>query len=168
MKPLAMIVAASENDVIGNNDDLPWKLSADLKNFKKLTMGHHIIMGRKTFDSIGCLLPGRTTVIITRQADYQFEGAKVAHSLESAIEMCDNDELPFVTGGAEIYRIALPYVTRLHVTRVHTTIDGDTRLPEIDWERWKRIDSQHHGKDEKNEFDITFETYVRTNAPGNH
>lgn len=168
MNPLAMIVAASENDVIGVNEDLPWQLSADLKNFKKLTMGHHIIMGRKTFDSIGRLLPGRTTVIVSRQPDYQFEGAKVAHSLESAIEMCDNDELPFVTGGAEIYRLALPHVTQLHITRVHTTIDGDTRLPEIDWTKWKKTDSQSYGKDEKNEFDITFETYTRTNEPGNH
>lgn len=168
MKPLAMIVAASENDVIGINDDLPWQLSADLKNFKKLTMGHHIIMGRKTFDSIGRLLPGRTTVIVTRQTDFQFAGAKIAHSLDDAIKMCEEDELPYITGGAEIYRMALPHVTKLHITRVHTTVDGDTRLPEIDWTQWNQIDSWSHGRDEKNEFDITFETYVRTNAPGNH
>ncbi len=168
MKPLAMIVAASENDVIGNNEDLPWKLSADLKNFKKLTMGHHIIMGRKTFDSIGRLLPGRTTVIITRQKDYKFEGAKITHSLDAAIEICGEDSPPFVTGGAEIYRLALHYVTQLHLTRVHTNIEGDTRLPKIDWTQWQLVDSRPHGNDEKNEFDITFETYTRIHEPGNH
>lgn len=161
MKSLDMIVAASENDVIGNNEDLPWRLSADLKNFKKLTMGHHIIMGRKTFDSIGCLLPGRTTVIITRQTDFRFEGAKIAHSLESAIDACGDDPQPFITGGAEIYRIAIPKVTQIHLTRVHTKIEGDTRLPEIDWSQWELTDSQPMSKDEKNEFDITFETYTR-------
>ena len=163
-----MIVAASENNVIGNKDDLPWRLSADLKRFKKLTMGHHIIMGRKTFDSIGRLLPGRTTVIITRKNDYQFEGAKVANSLESAIEICRDDPTPFVTGGAEIYRIAIPLVSHLHLTRVHTQIEGDTFLPEINWEQWTLINSESHSADEKNEFDITFESYERNREPGNH
>lgn len=161
MKPLAMIVAASENDVIGNKDDLPWRLSADLKRFKKLTMGHHIIMGRKTFDSIGLLLPGRTTVIVTRQSDFVFEGAKIATSLEDAIQLCGEDPTPFVTGGAEIYRLALPRITDLHLTRVHTHSDGDTRLPEIDWTQWTLTESKAHPADNKNEFDISFETYSR-------
>lgn len=168
---LAMIVAASENGVIGVNDDLPWRLSADLKRFKQLTMGHPIIMGRKTFESIGRLLPGRTSVIVTRQTNYDFAGrlteaitqqkAKIVSSIDDAISACENDELPFVTGGAEIYRQALPRVTTIHLTRVHTHVEGDTRLPEIDWSQWTLAESTQHTQDDKNEFDFTFETYQR-------
>ena len=158
---MAMIVAASENNVIGINGDLPWRLSADLRRFKKLTMGHHIIMGRKTFDSIGRLLPGRTTVIVTRQSDFEFEGAKVVNSIEQAIEVCNEDDCPFITGGAEIYRIALPFVNEIHLTRVHTELDGDTVLPEVDWEAWVLEDEEPHSSDEKNNYSYSFETYRR-------
>jgi dihydrofolate reductase len=160
-KRLAMIVAASENNIIGVDGDLPWRLSADLKRFKQLTMGHHIVMGRKTFDSIGRLLPGRTTVIVTRQPDFKFAGARIAYSIDDAISMCGEDDCPFVTGGAEIYRLALPLVTELHLTRVHTQIAGDTTLPEIDWESWKLVDSVRHAADETNNFEYSFETYRR-------
>ena len=158
---LAMIVAASENNVIGVDGDLPWRLSADLKRFKKLTMGHHIIMGRKTFDSIGRLLPGRTTVIVTRNPEFEFEGAKVAHSLEEACELCKDDDCPFITGGAEIYRMALPKVTHLHLTRAHCEIEGDTILPEIDWDEWNLVEETRFEKDEKNEVDYSFLVYER-------
>jgi dihydrofolate reductase len=156
---LAIIVAASENDVIGVDGDLPWRLSADLKRFKKLTMGHHIIMGRKTFDSIGRLLPGRTTVIVTRQEDFEFEGATIAHSIEEAIAVCSGDRCPFVTGGAEIYRLAVPLATEIHLTRVHTEIAGDTVLPDIDWDQWELVDRIRHAGDGKNSADYSFETY---------
>lgn len=158
---LAMIVAASENNVIGFNGDLPWRLSADLKRFKELTMGHHIIMGRKTFESIGRLLPGRTTVILTRQSGFEFAGAKTVNSIKAAISICKHDDPPFVTGGAEIYRIALPLVTEIHLTRVHAVLEGDTVLPEIDWQRWELVDEQRHLGDQKNNFDYSFETYHR-------
>ena len=163
MNHLAMIVAASENNVIGVDGDLPWHLSADLKRFKKLTMGHHMIMGRKTFDSIGVLLPGRQTVIVTRQTDFQFEGATVVHSIEAAIEHvrdCD-DPLPFVVGGAEIYRLAMPSVTELFLTRVHASIEGDTYLPEIDEQKWEQTENDRHSADDRNEFDYSFEHWVR-------
>jgi len=162
-KPLAMIVAASENGLIGKGGDLPWRLSADLKQFKKLTMEHHMIMGRKTFESIGVLLPGRETVIVTRQADFQFEGATVVHSIDAAVQHArdQGDPLPFVVGGAEIYRQALPQVTELFLTRVHATIDGDTYLPEIDWTCWENVDSQRHKADDRNEFEYSFERWVR-------
>ena len=139
---LALIVAASENNVIGINDDLPWRLSADLKRFKSLTMGHAIVMGRKTFDSIGRLLPGRQTVIITRNQDFQFEGASVVHSIDDAIEACRSQEITFLTGGAEIYRLGLPLVDEIYLTRVHTQIEGDTFLPEIDWEQFELIETE--------------------------
>jgi len=158
---LSMIVAASENDVIGADGDLPWRLSSDLKRFKKLTMGHHIIMGRKTFESIGRLLPGRTTVIVTRQKDLQIEGAKVVHSIQSAIEVCEGDESPFVTGGAEIYRLALPMVDEIQLTRVHAEIEGDTFLPEIDWAQWEEISCDRFEPDEKNQAAYSFEVHRR-------
>ena len=156
---LALIVAASENNVIGINDDLPWRLSADLKRFKALTMGHAIIMGRKTFDSIGRLLPGRQTVIITRNPDFKFEGATVVHSIEAAIEACSDDEIAFLTGGAEIYRLGLPLVDELYLTRVHTEIEGDTVLPAIDWEQFELIETETFKADEKNEFDFSLSHY---------
>lgn len=157
MNDLAMIVAASENNVIGVDGDLPWHLSADLKRFKKLTMGHHIIMGRKTFDSIGRLLPGRTTVIVTRQPDYQFEGAKIANSVEHAVELADGDSCPFIVGGAQIYSAAIPLVDRLFLTRVHSQIEGDTFLPEIDWSVWELVSSEKGSA----EVEFTFEDFVR-------
>ena len=161
MNKLAMIVAASENEVIGVNGDLPWRVSADLKRFKRLTMGHHIIMGRKTYDSIGRLLPGRTTVIVTRQSDFVCAGALIANSIEEAIALCGEDDLPFVTGGAEIYRLAIPLVSELHLTRVHTEIDGDTKLPEIEWSDWKLVEESCFQKDEKNSFDYSFQRFTR-------
>ena len=144
MSNLAMIVAASTNDVIGVDGDLPWHISADLKRFKKLTMGHHLIMGRKTFESIGRCLPGRTTVIITRQTDFTFEGAKVANSIESALALAiaADDPTPFIVGGAEIYALAMPHVAEIYLTRVHQNVDGDTHLPPIDWDQWELIQSQ--------------------------
>lgn len=162
-QPLAMIVAASGNGLIGKDGDLPWRLSADLKQFKKLTMGHHMIMGRKTFESIGVLLPGRHTVIVTRQMDFQFEGATVVHSIDDALRHArgQGDQLPFVVGGAEIYRLALPLVTDLFLTRVHADIDGDTFLPKIDWSTWDAVESQRFDADDRNEFDYSFERWVR-------
>lgn len=163
-QPLAMIVAASENDVIGKEGGLPWRLSADLKRFKKLTMGHHIIMGRKTFDSIGVLLPGRHTVIVTRQTDFQFEGATVVHSIDAAIDHATEkgDQLPFIVGGAEIYRQAMSRVTEIYLTRVHATIEGDTLLPPSDGPGWEQVENERHPADDRNEFDYSFERWVRS------
>ena len=160
-RTIAMIVAASENDVIGNDGDMPWQLSADLKRFKKLTMGHTIIMGRKTYDSIGRLLPGRTTVILTRQTDYSVEGAIVVHSLENALAAAKDDTTQFIVGGSEIYRLALPMVSVLHLTRVHASIEGDTRLPEIDWSQWEQQAVQRFEADERNSHPYSFCDYFR-------
>ena len=162
---LALIVAMSENGVIGKDGNMPWRLSADLKRFKKLTLGHHIIMGRKTYDSIGVLLPGRITVIITRQTDFEIEGARIVHSLPQALEVAADDCCPFIVGGAEIYRAALPQVSTLYVTRVQTNIrDGDTHFPELDWTQWRLTASEQHPRDDRNDFDMTFETYERVST----
>lgn len=157
---ISMIVAAAENGVIGRDGDMPWKLSADLKNFKSITSGHTIIMGRKTWDSIQRLLPGRTTVIITRQPDFHVDGALVVGSVEAAIAATE-DPSPFIVGGAEIYRLALPLVTQIFLTRVHSEIEGDTVLPEIDFSQWDRIESRRYPADEKNSHDYSFELYRR-------
>jgi dihydrofolate reductase len=162
VKPqLALIVAASENDVIGVDNDLPWRLSADLKRFKALTMGHSIIMGRKTFESIGRLLPGRKTVIVTRNLDFKFAGAAVVHSIEQALDSCGSQEKAFLTGGAEIYRLAMPLVDEIYLTRVHTQIDGDTFLPEIDWNSFELVKSESFEANEKNDFRFSFQHYRR-------
>ena len=167
MSNLAMIVAASTNNVIGVDGDLPWHISADLKRFKKLTMGHHLIMGRKTFESIGKCLPGRTTVIVTRQPDFAFPSAKIAYTIESAIEQAAGDESPFIVGGAEIYSLAMPHVDRIFLTRVHQEIEGDTHLPAIDWGQWELIQTQgSHPADSEatgsgGDIRYTFEDYRR-------
>jgi len=157
-----MIVAASDNDVIGVNGDLPWHISADLKRFKQLTMGHHLIMGRKTFDSIGRCLPGRTTVILTRQPTFEFAGAKIAHSIKAAIEVAASDTSPFIIGGAEIYALAMPLLSHIYLTRVHQTIQGDTCLPEIDWNQWEITKTQKSTSAEAGTGpDFTFEDFRR-------
>ncbi len=160
-KNVLMIVAASDNDVIGNDGKLPWHLSADLKRFRRLTAGHHIIMGRKTFESIGRLLPDRWTVIVTRQPDYFFSGAKIVGNVQAAIFAAGDDDTPFIIGGSEIYRAALPIVSTIHLTRVHVQIDGDTLLPPIDWEQWELISSEHFKADPRNDFNFSLEEYQR-------
>jgi len=137
---VSLIVAMARNGVIGKDNRLPWHLPEDLKRFKRLTMGHHIIMGRKTYESIGKLLPGRTTVIVSRSQDYLVPGAIIAHSLEEAIDRCANNDEIFVIGGAEIYRAALPLADRLLITQIDREIAGDTVFPPVDWSRWREIE----------------------------
>ena len=133
---ISLIVAASRNGVIGANNRLPWHLPADLKRFKQLTMGHPILMGRKTFESIGTPLPGRTNLVITRQKDYQCCGATAAHSIEEALLICENEKEIFVIGGAEIFRQALSFADRIYLTRIEKDFEGDTLLFEIDPKAW--------------------------------
>lgn len=140
MQALSLIVAHADNRVIGLNNQLPWHLPEDLKRFKQLTMGHHIIMGRKTYESLGRLLPGRTTVIVTRNPNYQVEGAKVVNSIPQALAACVQDTEPFLIGGAEMYALGLPNVTRLYITRVHQQIAGDAFFPEVDMTQWQLIE----------------------------
>lgn len=159
---LSLIVAVSDNHVIGNHGGLPWHLPADLTRFKRLTMGHAIIMGRKTFDSIGRLLPGRTTVIVTRQPDYCHPGAVVVKSIDEAIEFCRTDHQPFIVGGAEIYQQFLPWISIIYLTRVHTEIEGDTYFPDIrldDRKTWELEQSETFLPDERNPLAYTFQKY---------
>ena len=136
---ISIIVAMAKNRVIGANGAIPWHLPEELKRFKRLTLGHHIIMGRKTYESIGRLLPGRTTVIVTRQPDYTVPGAIVAASLEDAIARCAGDDEVFVIGGAEIYRAALPVADRMYLTLVQAPAEGDIRFPAWETQDWDLI-----------------------------
>jgi dihydrofolate reductase len=134
---LSLIAAVAANGVIGRGGALPWHLPEDLKRFKALTLGHHIVMGRKTYESIGRLLPGRTTVIVTRQRDYAAPGAVVAASIEDAITRCTGDDEVFVIGGAQIYQAALPIADRLYLTEVMADVEGDTHFPAFDRRQWR-------------------------------
>ena len=153
----------AENRVIGKENKLIWHLPADLKFFKNLTTGHPIIMGRKTFESIGKPLPNRTNIIITRQADFTAEGCLVAHSLTEALMMAQQlDSDIFVIGGAEIYKQAMFLADTIYLTEVHHTFEGDTFFPEIDSILWQETSREEHKADEKNPYDYAFVTLKAT------
>ncbi len=162
---LSLIVAAAENGVIGRNNALPWHLAEDLKHFKRLTMGKPILMGRKTFESIGRPLPGRTNIVITRNRDYQPDGVRVVDSLSAALDLAEAialidgaDEL-MVIGGAQIYAEALPVAQRLYLTRVHAAVEGDAVLPQIDWSRWREVSRERCTAEPPNPYDYSFLVY---------
>lgn len=159
---LTIIVAAGENNEIGKNNDLIWQLRDDLKRFKALTSGHHIIMGRKTFESFPKPLPNRTHIVISRQLDYQVpEGVLVVNNLEDAVALAKNDAQPFIIGGGEIYKLAMPYASKIELTRVHSNFDADTYFPKIDMTQWKETANTFHKKDENHEFEFSFLTFER-------
>ena len=159
---ISIIVAKSENNVIGKDNGLIWKLSSDMKLFRNLTTGHPIIMGRKTYDSIGKPLPGRLNIVITRQK-IEIDGVVIANSLEKAIKMAEetNDKEVFVIGGGEIYKEALLIADHLYVTEVKANVQGDTFFPEIDSKIWNPSKRLFSEKDEKNDFDFEFVEYSR-------
>jgi len=156
-----MIAAAAENNALGKDNDLVWHLPDDFKRFKRLTSGHYIIMGRKTFESFPKLLPNRTHVIITRKKDYQPEGTIVVHSLEEAIKVSKLDEQPYIIGGGEVYKMGMEVATKIELTRVHGEFDADTHFPEINKEEWELVKEQFHEKDEKHDYAFTYLTYER-------
>ncbi|MGJ8591929.1 MAG: dihydrofolate reductase [Aquaticitalea sp.] len=159
---LTLIVAAGENDAIGKDNNLIWHLSDDLKRFKTLTSGHAIIMGRKTFESFSKPLPNRKHIVISRQQNYQVpEGVIVVHNLEDAMDAAKGDQQPFVIGGGEIYKQAMPYASKIELTRVHETFDADTFFPKINLSVWKEIDNTFHPMDEQHDFSFSFISYIR-------
>lgn len=161
---VSIIAIVAANDVIGRGNELPWHMPADLKRFKQLTMGHHLIMGRKTFQSVGKPLPGRINVIVTRSVDFNPDGVAVARSVEEAIskaEAAGDDEI-FIAGGAEIYGQTLHRADRMYITRLHGEPQGDTFFPEFDdVNEWQLVDAEHFEADEKNEYPYSFLTYER-------
>ncbi|WP_417582352.1 dihydrofolate reductase [Nitrincola sp.] len=164
---LSIIVAQSQNRVIGVNNKLPWYLPEDLKYFKRITQGKPIIMGRKTYESIGRPLPGRTNIVITRDSAYQVPGIKVVHTLEQALELAeqqslvDGSEEALVIGGSEIYALTLPQADRLYLTQVHAQIDGDAFFPELDKHQWQEMLRQDFSADGPNPYDYSFIVYQR-------
>ncbi len=163
---VSCIVAMSENQVIGRSGDLPWHLPADLKRFKRLTMGHHIIMGRKTWDSIGRPLPGRTSVVVSRDGAFAAPGASVVTSIDGAIEFAAaaGDDEPFVIGGAAIYDLALPRIGRLHLTWVHAIVEGDVFFPELDLAAWELVTAERHEADARHAYAYSWCVYERRSA----
>lgn len=160
---LSIVVAVAENGAIGKENDLIWYLSDDLKRFKTLTTGHTIIMGRKTFESLPKgALPNRTNVVLTRDKDRIFPSCEVLHSVEEVVEKYANDkEEHFVVGGGYIYRVLLPYVERIYLTRVHESFEADVYFPEIDMQEWNIESETHYPASEKNEYPYSFINLVR-------
>jgi dihydrofolate reductase len=148
----------SENWVIGDHNQLPWHLPADLKHFKTLTTGHPIVMGRKTYESIGRPLPNRTNIIMTRKQGLHFPGCQVVNSLEAAIQcaVAERSEEIFIIGGAEIYKQCLPYTRRIYLTLVHGVVKGDTFFPELNLNEWEEIERSYHAADENHAFAYSF------------
>src|SRR5690606_3178604 len=132
------------NGVIGRDNALPWRLPADLKRFRRITIGHPIVMGRRSYEAIGRPLPGRTNIVVTRRADYTAPGCTVVHSLEEALARAAASPEAFVIGGAQLYAEALPRAYRLYLTRVHAEIPGDTLFPAVDWASWREIERERH------------------------
>ncbi len=159
MTQLSIIVAFAHDGVIGVNNTLPWHLPEDLKRFRALTMGHHIIMGRKTYDSLGRLLPGRTTVIVTRNENYKVEGALVAHSLEAAIALCEDDEEVFLIGGAELYQAGLKLAHKLYITEIELDVAGDAFFSKLVSTEWQETEREAHTSEKGLKF--SYVTYLR-------
>ena len=161
MTHLSLIVAMDENRLIGNDNQLPWHLPADLAFFKSTTMGKPIIMGRKTFDSIGRPLPGRRNIIITRNPDFSADGCEIVNDIDSALERCsDQDELMLI-GGASLYEQIMTRVNNMYITQVHHTFEGDTWFPEFDLAEWKIESQQDFSAEGNNKYAYSFVKYVR-------
>lgn len=158
---LSLIVAVAENEVIGRGGTLPWHISADLKRFKQLTMGHTIIMGRRTWDSLGRALPGRRSIVVSRNPQFQAAGAEVALSLDAALAMAAGDTEAFVIGGASLYEEALPKADKLYITRVEAVVEGDTYFPAFDMSQWRLVEPGQAEVDPVSSLGYRFERYER-------
>jgi len=163
MAKLSIITAMDENQLIGNNNALPWHLPADLAFFKQTTLGKPIIMGRKTFESIGRPLPGRQNIIVTRNPDYSAEGCDSVLSIDAAMELVSDQPEAMLIGGATLYQQTLEVASELYITRIHHKFDGDAWFPKIDKNLWKETWREDHQAKEKNPFDYSFIKYTRKN-----
>jgi dihydrofolate reductase len=158
---VSIIVAMDQAGGIGKAGGLPWHLSADLKNFKALTMGHHLIEGRKTYESIGKALPGRTTIIVTRNRNFAAEGCLLTHTLQDALALAERagESEAFIGGGGEIFSQALPLAQRIYLTRLHTRADCDVFFPPVDWREWQEGERAFHPADDRNDYPFTFSVF---------
>lgn len=158
---ITLIVAASTNNAIGKNNKMLWHLPDDFKYFKKNTIEHSVVMGRKTFESIGKPLPERRNIVLTRNQDWQAEDVDSANALEEVLTYCRDERQIFIIGGADIYKQFLPLATRVLLTRVHAELDGDAFFPELIAQQWTLTSKEEHPKDEKHAYDFTFEVWDR-------
>ena len=158
---LSIIAAVAANGVIGREGALPWRLPADLRRFKRLTTGHHLIMGRRTFASLAGPLPGREIIVLSRDGAFRPEGVAVARSLDAALELTAGDGEPFVGGGEGVYRLALDRADRIYLTRIHAEFEGDTRFPDIDPGVWRLVEREGCDADERNPHPYSFLLYIR-------
>jgi dihydrofolate reductase len=158
---ISLIVAAADNGVIGRDNALPWHLPEDLKHFKRVTLGKPVVMGRKTFESIGRPLPGRQNIVVTRDTNYHRDGVTVVHSVDAAMAAAGGAAEILVIGGADLFRLFLPRAERVHLTRVHGDIDGDVRWTPLDEARWQRVAAQEHPADERHSHAMTFELWEK-------
>ncbi len=158
---ITIIAAVAANNALGKNNQLIWHIPADLKRFKKVTSNHHVIMGRKTYESLGKPLPNRTNIIITRNKEYTVEGCVIVNSLQEAIEVAKEDSNPFILGGAQIYKQALNFANKLDLTLVHHNFEADAFFPEIDLKVWKEISREDFKADEKNSYNYSFVTFIK-------
>ena len=156
-----MIAAVAENDALGKKNKLVWHLPNDFKRFKSLTTNHHIIMGRKTFESFPKPLPNRTHIVISRQENYSPEGCIVVDSIQKAIALCPENEDSYIIGGGEIYNLGLQYADIIEITRVHHTFEADAFFPKINEREWQLVESEENFKDETHLYDYTYETYIK-------
>ena len=161
---VSLLAAVADNGVIGRDNGLPWHLPDDLKHFKTLTLGKPILMGRRTFSSIGKPLAGRTNLVLTRAEEWRQPGVSAVHSMEAALELAAGAPELVVIGGSEVYRLALPFARRIYLTRVHTRVSGDTYLPELDPGAWREVQRQSHPSDERHAYPMTFVTLERLAA----
>jgi len=158
---VSLVVAMEENNVIGRDNAMPWHLPDDLKHFKAVTMGKPMVMGRKTFDSIGRPLPGRTSIVLTRDPHWKADGAVVARSVDEVMRKLGEVPELCVVGGAEIFRLFMPLAERIHLTRIHASIPGDTIFPSLDPAQWREVDRLEHAADARHAFPMTFITLER-------
>lgn len=158
---ITIIAAIAKENALGKDNQLIWHLPADLKRFKKVTLNHHIIMGRKTYESLGKPLPNRTTIIITRNPNFKAEGCIVVNSLQNALDAAKEDKNPYILGGADIYKQAIEIADILDLTFVHHKFDADAFFPEINFNNWEEIERQDCKSDEKNKYDFSFVKYCK-------
>lgn len=158
---LTLIAAISENRVIGKDNGLAWHLPDDLKHFKELTKGHHVIMGRKTYESMNKPLPHRTNIVVTSNKDYNAPGCIIVHTLREAIQKAEGDSQPFIIGGGKIYEQALEYGDTIELTEIKAQVEGDTYFPKFENDYWKEVSREHHPKDERHDYAFDFVRYER-------
>lgn len=163
MSTLSIIVAIADDNAIGKNNDLLWRMPADMKHFKALTTGHTVIMGRKTFESLpNGSLPNRKNVVLTSMPKAQFTNCFVSKSIHDALDICKDDDQIFIIGGAQVYKHSLDIANKMYITRVHTNFpDADTHFPNVNWDLWEETERQDFEADEKNPYPYTFLTYIR-------